>query len=309
MSDTPWPVEGHTPIEAFNRVFGPEPWKAARERAAIELIDSTRGGSQWHSPKVRGRGGEVDFTTTAKLSRARWELEIDARATALLVEQFTAMLVAGNRATSGRIRDPFAPRIQLEPSQLRCLDLNSRAGEAIAVGPDGVLVYDVRVYEHPWTSAAAEPRTAPVAQATNLDNAVVAAAEQVDGKVIKRKAPVAERIAEKLEAEGYLLSPGDQSPSDLTYGSTLSEIDANRTAIGRHYELVKAVTSAFSSVRLGEGQSVDDLANAIHPKLPKKVKSKPLAVVRMIVQSLLADGVRATTRGGHRPADLKMRHR
>jgi hypothetical protein len=164
MSDTPSsPVEGLTQIEAFKRIFGPEAWKASRERAAIELIDSTRGGSQWRSLEVRGAAGNVDFTATAELSRARWELEIDARATALLVEQFTAMLVAGKRATSGRIGDPFAPRIQLEPSQWRYLDLNSRSGEAIAVGPDGLLVYDVKVHEHPWTSVAAEQRPAPAA--------------------------------------------------------------------------------------------------------------------------------------------------
>jgi hypothetical protein len=315
MSDTPLcPVEGYALEEA--RIFRPDDWKVARERAGKELAQSTRGGSDWRSPIVRGasqvsygdwrifeksprgRGSLVDLNTTAELSRARWEAEIDAMATVLLREQRIIMLVAGELTASGRIGSPLALPTQLEPGQLRYFDLNSRSGEAIAVGPNGQLIYGVRVYDHPWTSA-------PVAeeQATNLDSAssaAVAANEQIDAKVIKRPARVAKRIAEKLEAKGYLLSPGDRSPTGLAdlinaddRSITAGRLGADRTAIGRHYELVEAVTAAFASMRLGEGKSVDDLANAILPKLSKGVKSKPLAVVCMIVQALLADRIQS----------------
>jgi hypothetical protein len=231
MSYTPWPVEGLTFIKAFERSFGPEVWKAARERAGIESFYSTHGGCsrlvdpfspfahrpadrdavQHNRPRAkggagwqdqgdrawriverppRGCGGTLDLTAALKIhDKAVAQLEINARATALLQEQFTAMLVAGDRATSGRIGDPFAPRIQLEPSQWRYLDPNSRSGEAIAVGPNGRLVYDVRVYEDPWTSTAAEPRTAPaaaVAQATNCAKGIAAAGKNLRLKTGKQ---------------------------------------------------------------------------------------------------------------------------
>jgi hypothetical protein len=331
MSDTPlFPVEGYALEEA--RIFRPEDWKVARERAGKELAQSTRGGLDWRSSIVRGanqvsygdwrivekspRGGGslVDLKATAELSLARWEAEIDARATALLREQRIMMLVAGELTASGRIGSPLAVPTQLEPGQLRYLDLDSRSGEAIAVDPNGQLIYGVTVYDHPWTSAPA----ASEERATNLDStssAAVAANEHIDAKVINRPARVAKRIAEKLEANGYLLSPGDRSPTGLAdlinaddRSVTAERLGADRTAIGRHYELVEAVTSAFASKRLGEEKSVDDLANAILPKLSKGVKSKPLAVVCMIVQALLADRIRATIRRPS-PTDLKMRHR
>lgn len=154
MSDKPRPAEGCTLAEAFKRVFGPEAWQAARDRAEAELIRSTRGGTRWPGKPdvVRGPGGEIDFKTTALEARHFWKLDVDRQAVGLLREQFHAMLMAGERATSGRPGDPFAARIQLEPGQWRYLDPSSRSGESIAVGPNS-LVYDVRVYEHAWAPA------------------------------------------------------------------------------------------------------------------------------------------------------------
>jgi hypothetical protein len=188
MSDTPWPAEGLALIAAFNRVYGPEDWRAARERLEepirkdelerVETEANYRRDAALRPRVIRGRDGNVDLMETAKWQascksaqskfgglgflkpmQTDWnalKLKIDAAVKDLLWKRFIARVVAGEWAIVYRM-NPLADQTQLTPSQLQYFDLNSRSREAIAVGPNGRLAYDVRVCEHPWTSAHAVP--------------------------------------------------------------------------------------------------------------------------------------------------------
>jgi hypothetical protein len=260
MSDTPsWPVEGLTLIEAFKRIYGTEAWKAARERARIELFHNAHGwpladpfspfahrqadrdAVQLNQPRTedpagwrdqgdrawriverspRGCGGTLDLTAALKIhDEAVAQLEIEARATALLQEHFTTMLVAGKHAISGRIHDPLlAKPTELEPSQIQYFDLISRSAPAAAV-----------------------------AQATNLDNASSAdgaATEQIDGKVIKLKVAVPKRIA--AAGKNLRLKPGKQSVEfERVKAAMLRDVERGELIIDGNAIGTRAATGVF----------------------------------------------------------------
>jgi hypothetical protein len=142
MSDTPWPEEGCTLAEAFERTADPAlfaEWKAGRE-----YVDP------WGFDRLELMQPYLQLGWSQEREELEYRVMLAERAEeayAKLIQPYCDILRNGELVADGRPGDPFAERKSLEPDVWRHFEPLIETGDkSIARGPNGHFIYDVRVY-------------------------------------------------------------------------------------------------------------------------------------------------------------------